>query len=56
MAAPTSTPTPTQSENDQFATQQKNGTLPRLPWYHKADGSPVDPQSYDVTVGSPTWP
>ena len=37
------TPTPTQSENDQFAVQQMHGTLPRFPWYHKADGSPVDP-------------
>ena len=52
-----STPTPTQHENDSLAaTQATGGRLPALPWYHKADGSPVDPQSYDQTVGSPTWP
>jgi hypothetical protein len=51
-----STPTPTQAENDAFVTAATAGTLPPAPWFHKADGSPVDPQSFDVTVGVPTWP
>lgn len=56
-AAPQLTPTPTQHENDQLAAALAVGApLPRLPWYHAADGSPVDPQSYSQTVGSPTWP
>ncbi len=55
--APTITPTPTQAENDAFATQLAAGTLPHPPWVHKADGSPIDPQSFDPTPpGMPTWP
>ena len=56
-AAPTITPTPTQSENDQFRVQLDKGTLPHPPWVHKWDGSPIDPQSPDPTPpGTPTWP
>jgi hypothetical protein len=46
-AAEGSTPTPTQTENDAFATQQAASTLPKPPWFHKADGSPIDPKSFD---------
>lgn len=52
-----STPTPTQAENDAFATQQMTNSLPRSPWHHAQDGSPIDPKSFDPTpVSSPTWP
>ena len=50
-------PTPTQTENDQFALAVASNTLPQPPWYHAADGSPIDPQSPDPTPpGTPTWP
>jgi hypothetical protein len=53
-----STPTPTPAENDAFMTQMAAGTLPRPPWFHKPDGSPIDPKcSIDPSPpGSPTWP
>ena len=51
-------PTPTQAENDAFATQQAAGTLPKPLRFHKADGSPIDPSvSHDPSPpGAPTWP
>ncbi len=50
-------PTPTQYEADAIASTQAAGApLPRLPWYHLWDNSPVDPQSADQTIGPPTWP
>jgi len=57
-AAEGSTPTPTQAENDAFATHQAAGTLVKPPWFHKADGSPIDPKcSIDPSPpGTPTWP
>ena len=55
-AAPVLTPTLTQAESNQFATQLKAGTLPQPPWFHKAGGSAVDPQSFSPTLGAPTWP
>jgi hypothetical protein len=54
-AGTTGAPTPTQHENDQFRIAQANGTLP-FGWHLKADGSAVDPQSFNVSQGSPTWP
>jgi hypothetical protein len=53
-AAPTSTPT--QHENDLFALQQKAGTLPQWPWHHAMDGSAIDPQSFDPTSKTTSWP
>ncbi len=53
--APAITPTPTQHENDMFATQLAAGTLPPPPWFHKADGSPPDPPDAPPP-GTPTWP
>jgi hypothetical protein len=48
------TPTPTQAENDAFATHQAASTLPRPPIYHKWDNSPFqDPSQVPPT---PTWP
>jgi hypothetical protein len=56
-AMPLYTPVPSQHENDSLAATQASGApLPLLPWFHKADGSPIDPQSYSQTVGAPTWP
>lgn len=55
-AAPTIVPTPSQHEADQFATQQQHGTLPLPPWHHAMDGSPIDPQSYDPTAKTSSWP
>jgi hypothetical protein len=55
-SAPTSTPTPRQHEADAFATQQQHGTLPLPPWHHAMDGSPIDPQSYDPTAKTSSWP
>jgi hypothetical protein len=52
------TPTPTQHENDLFATQQMHGTLPVPPpmWAHAMDGSPIDMQSKDPTAKNTSWP
>jgi hypothetical protein len=56
-AAEGSVPVPRQSENDLFVQQQMAGTLPRPPWFHKADGSPIDQSSHDPSPpGTPTWP
>lgn len=55
-AAGAITPTPTQAELNAFAGQLATGTVPPMPWFHKADGSTVDPHSFSVTVGAPTWP
>ena len=56
MAAPTSTPTPTQHENDSFRVAVATQTLP--PTYcHKMDGSAIDPASHDPTpISTPSWP
>lgn len=54
-AAPTSTPTPSQHENDAFRLAVATGTLP--PTYaHAMDGSPIDPQSVDPTAKTSSWP
>ena len=55
QAAPTSTPTPTQHENDAFRNAIVTETLP--PTYsHAMDGSPIDPQSKDPTAKTTSWP
>ena len=49
-----STPTPT---NTRMICSRSNKTGRRRDGrYHAPDGSPVDPQSYDQTIGAPTWP
>lgn len=55
-AAPTSTPTPTQHENDAFAGQQMTGTLPEWPWGHSMDGSAINTGSFDPTAKTTSWP
>jgi hypothetical protein len=52
-AAGAITPTPTPHELAGFLAGL--GTTP-MPWHLKADGSAVDPQSFNVSQGSPTWP
>jgi hypothetical protein len=49
-------PTPTPHEINTFLTQVASGTVPPVPWFHKWDNSPVDPQSFSQTIGAPTWP
>jgi hypothetical protein len=48
----TITPTPTQHEIDAFLTRP----LPPMPWHHAMDGSPIDPQSFDPTSKTTSWP
>jgi hypothetical protein len=55
QAAPTSTPTPTQHENDAFSIAVATGALPHT-YSHAMDGSPIDPQSYDPTAKTSSFP
>jgi hypothetical protein len=55
-AGTTGAPTPTQHEIDAFRVAQASSTLPAMPWHLKADGSAVDPQSFNASQGTPTWP
>ena len=57
LAAPTpSVPTPTAHELTQFTLMQMAGVLPRPPFYHAQDGSPIDPQSFDPTAKTTSFP
>jgi hypothetical protein len=55
-AFPIYLPTPSQHEADAFAQQQQHNTLPLPPWAHAMDGSAIDPQSYDPTAKTSSWP
>jgi hypothetical protein len=53
--AGTITPTPTPKELAGFIAQQAAGTLPHI-FSHAMDGSPIDPQSFDPTAKTTSWP
>jgi hypothetical protein len=54
--AGTITPTPTPHEINTLITQVATGSQPWLPWHHSMDGSAIDPQSFDPTPKTTTWP
>jgi hypothetical protein len=54
-AMPLYAPTPSQHENDSFIIAVVHGTLPHT-YSHAMDGSPIDPQSYDPTAKTSSFP
>lgn len=49
-------PTPTQHEADAFRNQVASNSVPAPLYSHGMDGSAIDPQSYDPTPKTTSWP